>query len=174
MTVQRFRFLARQRAHCIKREVIPILIVRRHVASSFRRKCKPSRMRDFTVPSGSPIRAAISTCVKPSRKASSNTCLCSAGRRAINAFAFPASATQSGRASSDGRSGGPEVSLDPASTLPFRSKSTALWRAITASQAASRPRRLSNVAAFRHNCRKTSCATSSAACSLRKTRKATP
>ena len=67
VALQALRLLAGQRAYCVERQVIAILFVCRHGAISLRRKSKPSRMRDLTVPSGSPVRVAISACVRPSR-----------------------------------------------------------------------------------------------------------
>src|SRR5579859_826919 len=161
-----------ERAHGVERQGLSVLWMHAH-ANTFLRASKPVRMRVLTVPSGSPVLPAISECVMPSKNAISSALRWSCGRppsmtRILSTTSFweaassrltPVEIGSSSISSSGGR---------------LRKRSIARLREITASHGASLPRSASKACGLRHNCRNTSCTTSSAAAVLVSTRSATP
>ena len=67
MGFERNQFVALQRAQRVQREIFRELFVYAHATTALRSASNPARILVLMVPSGSPVLAAISVWVKPSK-----------------------------------------------------------------------------------------------------------
>src|SRR5437762_1224335 len=170
-----------QRAERVRREVVERM-VRHGIAISIRSPARslamPRRTRLFTVPSGVPVRSAISRCERPDQNARLNTTRCSSGSAAIAARTRSArrlAMTRSSTWVSSTSSAASSIAASRSTRRPFvRRQSIAALRAIASSHVRTEPRSARYDLARRQTAWNASWATSSAGAGAPSIRYRTP
>src|SRR4029079_8287791 len=162
MQAHRGRLSLRESLHCVEDQILMRNVCAlHHVSIAFLKLINADLILVFTVPRGSPVLAAISEWVSPSKNANFTEFCCSEGRSFITCLTFSISEF---RSISEAKFIGEANTTSSTDSVGFlrRSASIARLRAITASHAPMEPRPCTKESGFLQIWKNISCITSSA------------